>query len=81
MILIDTLKKSAYYVNSKYVKIIKFSVTPQKLRASENLSDFQSREDTSPKIQGVLMKTKLSDQTFCQKITEACLIIYIIFYS
>ena len=48
MILIDTSKELAFYADFKYISLIKFSLTHQKLRAQENLPYFGKCEVNTP---------------------------------
>ena len=56
MIPIDISKELAYYADSKYIRFIKFSLTHQKLRAWENLSDFQKKGGKPPRSHRILME-------------------------
>ena len=46
LIPIDRTKESDFYADFEYISLIKFILTHQKLRASENLPQFQKRGKT-----------------------------------
>ena len=61
---INVSKEWAYNADSKYMNFIKFSITHQRLRASENSPDFLKRGETSPKSEKFLMKITPSDSAY-----------------
>ena len=48
LIAIDVSKELAYYFDSKFIAFIKFRIHYSKLRAWENLPDFQKRGMDTP---------------------------------
>ena len=50
LIPIDTSKVSEFNAEFKYITLIKFSYTHQKLRAWENLADFRKKGQRPPKV-------------------------------
>jgi len=63
LIPIDTSKETDIYIDFKYVSFIKFSLTHQKLSASENLPNFEKRGETPRKNHKILMKITPPDST------------------
>ena len=56
-------KELAYYAESEYIRLIKFSATHRKLRAWENFAWFCKRDKTPSNNEGILMKITPSDAT------------------
>ena len=61
---INVSKECVYNADPKYINFIKFSITHQRLRASENSPDFLKRRETSPTSERILMKITPSDSAY-----------------